>query len=57
MRKSSLAEAKKALGDLIVQLKIICGRLGLDFKEVEEFGFWHFMEWLDEIAERTASAD
>lgn len=56
LREASIAEAKKAIGDLIVQLKIVCARLGLDFEEVEEQGFWQFMDWFSEMERRMKDA-
>lgn len=39
-------EAKKALADLITQIRVLCEYLGFDFEEVKKFGEKALMEKL-----------
>jgi len=39
-----LAEARKAIGDLITQVRLTCELLGFSFEELDEFGYRAFLE-------------
>ena len=49
LRKAYIIETKKALGDLIAQIKIICSFLQLDYEEVENFGTMTILEHFNRI--------
>lgn len=51
LRRASIAEVKKALGDLVAQVKLICSHFGLDFDEVEHLGTIAILEHLNHIRE------
>ena len=48
-RPAHLADAKLAIGDALVQLKMLCLDLGLDPEEIEQLGLVHTRERFEDF--------
>jgi len=51
-KRAHLANAKLDLGELFVQLSILCKELGFDEKELRELGWQHLKDKFEELSKR-----
>jgi hypothetical protein len=49
LREASKGEVKKAIGDLITQIKVVCSEMGIDYDECEQLGFEAMLEHFNRI--------
>ena len=51
-RSAHLADSKLAIGDALVQLKMLCLDLGFDPEEIEQLGLEHTLERFEDFRKR-----